>query len=199
MSGSSAQQGTSEHLSEFERPAYLDEWKKPTFLLEDYSFHTPLIKKHADVQFWAGNQIGFLTQAAIEELTQRGRTLDQAVEALKHDLREHFKTDTESFLKEHPIPERDRNARTIGHLIMKWEAALGVAGEIMVNTPERFVRRFYDPGDWYRLSTAAVIRVMLGGQGEGICLGVNPEYEFSLTRLSAAGDPFDEWMVEKRS
>lgn len=185
-------------LKAFERPDYLDRWKKPSFLLEDYAFNTPLIEKHRAVQFWAGNQIGFLTQAAIDELTARGRSTDDAIEALKRDLRDHFRLDTENFLREHPIKDSDRNARTIGHLIERWEAALGVVGETMINTPDRFIRRFYDPGDWYRLATADAIRVMLGGQGEGICLGVNPKFAFRLTRISASGDSVDEWMVERR-
>ncbi|HZD67654.1 MAG TPA: hypothetical protein VFA45_01640 [Actinomycetes bacterium] len=182
---------------QWHRPSYLDDWSKPAFLLEEYAFTEPLLQKHRDVQFWAGNQIGFLTEAAIEELASRGRSLEQVVEALKKGLRSHFRADTEQFLQRHPIAASDRNARTIGHLIMRWEAALGVAGEIMINTPDRFLRRFYDPGSWYKFATPAVIEIIRGGEGEGVCQAVNRDFTFRMNRISAAGDPFDEWVVER--
>ena len=74
---------TAPTLRQWSRPSHLDSRKRPAFLVEEHAFGAALLKKHADVQFWAGNQIGFLTQAAIEELTSRGRTQEQAVEALK--------------------------------------------------------------------------------------------------------------------
>jgi hypothetical protein len=185
-------------LTQWQRPEYLDTWNRLDFNVEEYAFKTPLIQKHRDVQFWAGNQIGFLTQAAIEELVSRGRSEEEAIDALKKNLREHFRQDAEAFLRQHPLDDKDRHARTIASLVMRWEAALGVAGETMVNTPERFVRRFYDPGDWYRFATPGVVRVMREGEGEGVCLAVNPKFTFRMTRISAGGDPFDEWTVERR-
>lgn len=184
-------------LREFERPAYLDTWGRPSFIVEEYAFKEPLIKKHADVQFWAGNQIGFLTQAAIEELMSRGHAADQAIEALKRHLRSYFREETVKLLEERGVPTEARDARTAGHLFMRWEAALGVAGEIMVNSPDLFIRRFYEPGDWYRLSSPDVIRIMLEGQGEGISTAVHPDLRFRVTNIAKAGDAFDEWEIRR--
>jgi hypothetical protein len=181
-------------LRQFERPSYLDTWGRPSFIVEEYAFKEPLIKKHADVQFWAGNQIGFLTQAAIEELVSRGRSTDEAISALKKNLRGYFHDETTRLLAEHEQPPA-RDARTAGHLFMRWEAALGVPGEIMVNSPDLFIRRFYDAGDWYRLSSPEVLRVILEGQGEGISKAVDPALRFRLTRIAKAGDAFDEWEI----
>jgi hypothetical protein len=190
-------QDTRQHggLKQWPRPEHLDRWTKPPFLLEEYAFKSPLIQKHGDVQFWAGNQIGFLAQAALEEIISRGRSEDEAIDALKRRLREHFRQDAESYLREHPIQDTDRHARTIASLILRWEAALGVAGETMINSPELYVRRFYSPGDWYRFMTPQVVRIVREGEGEGVCLAVDPNYAFRMTRISAGGDPFDEWVV----
>lgn len=186
-------------LEEWERPRYLDTWGRPNFIVEEYAFKEPLIKKHKDVQFWAGNQIGFLTQAAIEELVSRGRSTEEAIEALKKNLRQYFQQETTELLDEHEVPAAARDARTAGHLFMRWEAALGVPGEIMVNTPDLFIRRYYDPGDWYQLSSPEVIRVMLEGQGEGISQAVDPALRFRVTRIAKAGDAFDEWEIRRTS
>lgn len=196
--GATARTTRHSQLKQLVRPSYLDTWRRLDFNVEEYAFKTPLIQKHRDVQFWAGNQIGFLTQAALEELRSRGRSEEAAIEALKKYLREHFRRDAEEFLSQHPVSKKDRHARTIASLIMRWEAALGVAGETMINTPHRYLRRFYDPGDWYRFSTPQVIRVVREGEGEGVCLAVNSEFTFRMNRMSAAGDPFDEWVVEQR-
>jgi hypothetical protein len=185
-------------LQQWSRPEWLDRWRKPPYVVEEYAFNTPLIVKHRDVQFWAGNQIAFLTQAAIDELVSREMPLGEVEERLKAQLKEHFRRDALAFLEERPPGSWEANARTAGHLFMRWEGALGVAGEIMVNTPERFLRRFYDPGDWYRFASPAAARVMLCGVGEGIASAVRPDLTYRVNRLSCAGDPFDEWVIEPK-
>jgi hypothetical protein len=185
-------------LQQWPRPEWLDRWRKPPYLVEEYAFNSPVIVKHRDVQFWAGNQIAFLTEAAIAELVSRGLAPEDVVERLKRHLRAHFEKDALEFLEGRPPGSWERNARTAGHLVMRWEAALGVSGEIMVNTPDRFLRRFYDPGDWYRFASPAVARVMLCGVGEGIASAVRPDLTYRLNRLSCAGSPFDEWVIERK-
>ncbi len=182
-------------LKQWERPKYLDEWGPPPFQNEKYLFEEPMIKKHHDALVWAGMQIGFLMEAALEVLEEVGVPKAEAAEKLKSKLREARRKEAEELVREKNIPPEERNARTIGHLIMQWEAALGVSGEIMINTPTRFLRRFYGGDPWDRHLTALILDIM-GAEGEGLAQGINPKLTFRTNRYSCGGDAFDEWVVE---
>jgi hypothetical protein len=82
---------------------------------------------------------------------------------------------------------------------MQWEAALGVSGEIMINTPECFLRRFYGGDPWDRHLSPLILDIM-GAEGEGLAAGISGErLTFRTNRYSCGGDPFDEWVVERRT
>jgi hypothetical protein len=181
---------------QWERPSYLDRWGPPRFANEEYLFREPMIRKHQDALVWAGMQIAFLTQAALDELEAMGMSQEEAGERLKARLREARREEAEHFVEEQQIPPEERDARLIGHLIMQWEAALGVSGEIMVNTPDRFLRRFYGGEPWDRHLSALILDIM-GAEGEGFAQGVSGgRLTFRTNRYSCGGDPFDEWVVE---
>jgi len=182
-------------LKQWKRPEYLDKWGKPPFENEKYLFEESLLKKHRDALEWAGIQIGHLMQAALEEMEALGISKKDAAERLKRRLREARRKEAEEWVRQNNIPEEERNARTIGHLIMRWEAALGVSGEIMINTPERFLRRFYGGDPWDRHLTALILDIM-GAEGEGLAQGINPKLTFRTNRYTCGGDAFDEWVVE---
>jgi hypothetical protein len=181
---------------QWERPAYLDSWGPPPVQNERYLFREPMITKHHDALVWAGMQIGFLTQAALDELEAMGVAPEDAAERLKKRLRDARREEAERFVEERGIPEDQRDARLIGHLIMQWEAALGVSGEIMINTPDRFLRRFYGGDPWDAHLSALILDIM-GAEGEGFAQGVSGgRLTFRTNRYSCGGDPFDEWVVE---
>lgn len=182
-------------LKQWNRPAYLDKWGKPPFENEKYLFHETMYKKHHDTLTWAGMQIGYLMQAALDIFEEMGIPKEEAAEKLKKNLREARKKESEEFVHKKNIPKEERNARTIGHLIMQWEAALGVSGEIMINTPTRFLRRFYGGDPWDKKLTALILDIM-GAEGEGLAQGINPNLIFRTNRYSCGGDKFDEWVVE---
>lgn len=183
-------------LRQWERPEYLDRWGPPPFQNERYLFEEPMIKKHYDARVWAGMQIAWLTQACLDELENMGVSPEEAAEKLKARLREARKEEAEQLLEDENIPPEDRNARTIGHLIMQWEAALGVSGEIMINTPTRFLRRFYGGDPWDRHLSALILDIM-GAEGEGLAQGISGgKLTFRTNRYSCGGDTFDEWVVE---
>jgi hypothetical protein len=202
MSTSSADtQGSGSRQSpatrQWERPRYLDTWGPPPFYNERYLFQEPTVKKHHDALVWAGMQIAFLTQAALDELEAMGMSADDAADRLKKRLREARRAEAEKFIEEQGIPEDQRDARLIGHLIMQWEAALGVSGEIMINTPDRFLRRFYGGGPWDSQLSALILDIM-GAEGEGFAQGVSGgRLTFRTNRYSCGGDAFDEWVVER--
>jgi hypothetical protein len=185
----------SDKQRQWKRPGYLDTWGIPPFQNERYLFSEPMIKKHHDALLWAGMQIGFLMEAAIEVIVDLGGSKAEGMELLKKKLRDARRKEAEQLVKERNIPQEDRNARTIGHLIMQWEAALGVSGEIMINTPERFLRRFYGGDPWDRHLNALILDIM-GAEGEGLAQGINPKLTFRTNRYSCGGDAFDEWVVE---
>lgn len=186
---------TGKPTKHWKRPEYLDKWGPPAFQNEKYLFSESMITKHKDALEWAGMQIGYLMQAAIEVIAELGGDKREAVERLKSKLRDARKKEAEEMVREGRIPPDERNARTIGHLIMKWEAALGVSGEVMINTPERFLRRFYGGDPWDRHLNALILDVM-GAEGEGLAQGINPSLTFRTNRFSCGGDAFDEWVVE---
>jgi hypothetical protein len=183
-------------LRQWERPEYLDRWGPPAFKNEEYLFREPMLKKHYDAMTWAGVQIALLTQAAIDEMEDLGVPKDEVIARLKKRLREGRRREGERFVKERKIPPRERDARLIGHLIMQWEAALGVSGEIMVNTPTRFLRRFYGGKPWDDHLSATILDIM-GAEGEGLAQGISGgKLTFRTNRYSCGGDAFDEWVVE---
>lgn len=183
-------------LRQWERPGYLDAWGPPRFQNERYLFDEPMIRKHHDTRVWAGMQIAFLTQACLDELEEMGVAPEEAAERLKVRLREARRIEAEQFVEDNNIPPEERDARLIGHLIMQWEAALGVSGEIMINTPTRFLRRFYGGDPWDRHLSALILDIM-GAEGEGFAQGVSGgTLTFRTNRYSCGGDPFDEWVVE---
>jgi len=182
-------------LKHWERPAYLDNWGPPPFQNERYLFHETMLKKHYDALVWAGNQIAFLMQAALDVLVENGIPLEEASDKVRLKLREARRKEAEEWVRENNVPLEQRDARTIGHMIMQWEAALGVSGEIMVNTPTRFLRRFYGGEPWDNHLTALILDIM-GAEGEGLAQGINPKLTFRTNRYSCGGDPFDEWVVE---
>jgi hypothetical protein len=191
-----SQTGEARAIRQWERPSYLDTWGPPPFHNERYLFHEPTVKKHHDALVWAGMQIAFLTQAALDELAAMGMSAEDAAERLKNRLREARRAEAEKFIEEKGIPEDQRDARLIGHLIMQWEAALGVSGEIMINTPDRFLRRFYGGDPWDAHLSALILDVM-GAEGEGFAQGVSGgRLTFRTNRYSCGGDAFDEWVVE---
>lgn len=179
----------------WDNPNYMEDWGEPPFLNEEYLFADNWQQKHHDACEWAGNQIGFLMQAALDLFEEHGISRQEASEKLRTKLREARKKEAEQLVRELDMPPEERNARTVGHLIMRWEAALGVAGEIMVNTPTRFLRRFYGGDPWDRHLTALILDIM-GAEGEGLAQGINPRLVFRTNRFSCGGDPFDEWVVE---
>lgn len=188
--------GEAGELRQWERPEYLDRWGPPPFQNEKYLFEEPMLKKHYDAREWAGMQIAWLTQAALDELESMGVSPEAASKNFKARLREARRKEAEDFLKEHSIPEEDRDARLIGHLIMQWEAALGVSGETMINTPTRFLRRFYGGDPWDQHLSALILDIM-GAEGEGTAQGISGgSLTFRTNRYSCGGDPFDEWTVE---
>jgi hypothetical protein len=183
-------------LKQWKRPEYLDRWEPPPFKNEEYLFRESLLTKHYDGMTWAGTQIALLSQAALDELEAHGLTADQAAEKLKARLREGRRVEGEQFVRKNKIRPQDRDARLIGHLIMRWEAALGVAGEIMINTPTRFLRRFYGGKPWDDHLSALILDIM-GAEGEGLAQGISGgKLTFRTNRYSCGGDPFDEWVVE---
>lgn len=188
---------TTKGLKQWPRPRHLDEWGPPPFKNEQYLFESSMHQKLHDALEWAGNQIGFLTRAALEELKALGVSQEQAVEGLKKELREFRRKEGEEWVKKHDVPLAQRDARLLGHLIVRWEAALGVPGEIMVNTPDRFVRRFYKAEPWYKYMSPEVLSVMDAGP-EGLIAGINPEFVFHRDKAKAAGDKFDQWTVERK-
>lgn len=185
-----------QRLTQWERPSYLDEWGPPPFVNERYLFEEDMIRKHFDLRDWAGRQIAFIMQAAIDEIQELGLTVAEAREALMKRLRDGRRDEMEEHLKEDPIPEDRRDARTIGHGIMTFEGPLGVAGEIMINTPDRFLRRFYGGDPWDRHLTALILDIM-GAEGEGYAAAINPAFTFRTNRYSCGGDEFDEWVIER--
>ena len=114
-------------LRQWDRPAYLDEWGPPPFKNEEYLFRQPMLQKHFDAMTWAGIQIALLTQAALDTLEETGISAEEAAERLKERLRDGRRIEGKKFVEENNIPPEQRDARLIGHLIMKWEAALGVS------------------------------------------------------------------------
>lgn len=183
-------------LREWQRPAYLDSWGPPPFQNERYLFSEPTVKKHYDALVWAGMQIAFLSQAALDELESAGVAPERAAEGLKTRLRDARRAEAERLVEEQAIPEDQRDARFIGHLIMQWEAALGVSGEIMINTPDRFLRRFYGGDPWDARLSALILDIM-GAEGEGFAQGISGgRLTFRTNRYSCGGDAFDEWVVE---
>lgn len=183
-------------IKRWERPSYLDTWGKPRFENERYLFDEPMIKKHHDALVWAGMQIAFLTQAALDEFEVMGVPAQNVTDRLKARLRDARRVEAEKFMEEQQIPPEERDARLIGHMIMQWEAALGVSGEIMINTPDRFLRRFYGGDPWDAHLSALILDIM-GAEGEGFALGVSGgRLTFRTNRYSCGGDAFDEWVVE---
>ena len=182
-------------LKQWDRPGYLDSWGPPPFQNERYLFRETMLQKHYDALVWAGNQIAFLMQAALDVLVENGIPLEEASEKVRLKLREARRIEAEAWVRENNVPPEQRDARTIGHLIMRWEAALGVSGEIMINTPTRFLRRFYGGEPWDSHLTALILDIM-GAEGEGLAQGINPNLTFRTNRYSCGGDSFDEWVVE---
>lgn len=183
-------------LRQWERPAYLDEWGPPPFKNEEYLFRQPMLQKHFDAMTWAGIQIALLTQAALDTLEETGISAEEAAAKLKERLRDGRRIEGEKFVEENNIPPEQCDARLIGHLIMKWEAALGVSGEIMINTPTRFLRRFYGGKPWDDHLSALILDIM-GAEGEGLAQGISDgRLTFRTNRYSCGGDPFDEWVIE---
>jgi hypothetical protein len=183
-------------MRHMERPRYLDSWGPPFFKNEQYLFRETMLTKHQDAMKWAGVQIALLTQAAIDEMETLGLKQEEIIDRLKSRLREGRRREGEAFVKEHSIPPDQRDARLIGHLIMRWEAALGVAGEIMINTPTRFLRRFYGGRPWDDHLSATILDIM-GAEGEGLSQGISGgKLTFRTNRYSCGGDAFDEWVVE---
>jgi hypothetical protein len=183
-------------LRQWKRPEYLDRWGPPPFKNEEYLFREPMLQKHYDGMTWAGIQIALLTQAALDELEAHGLSAEEAAEKLKARLRDGRRIEGERFVKKNKISPADRDARLIGHLIMKWEAALGVAGEIMINTPTRFLRRFYGGKPWDDHLSALILDIM-GAEGEGLAQGISGgKLTFRTNRYTCGGDRFDEWVVE---
>jgi hypothetical protein len=187
---------SSETLNQWERPPYLDAWGPPPFLNERYLFEEDTMRKHYDLRDWAGRQIAFIMQAALDELGELGLSTGEARSVLMKRLRDGRRQEMEEHLKEHPIPKDQRDARAIAHSMMIFEACLGVAGEIMVNTPDRFLRRFYGGDPWDRHLTALILDIM-GAEGEGFAQAINPEFIFRTNRYSCGGDEFDEWTIER--
>jgi hypothetical protein len=186
---------TPEALGEWQRPPYLDEWGPPIFSNERYLFAEDMMVKHFDLRDWAGRQIGFIMSAAISELEKLGLSTYDARAALMRRLRDGRKKEMEETLKKAPIPDDQRDARAIAHSMMIFEACLGVMGEIMINTPDRFLRRFYGGDPWDRHLTALILDIM-GAEGEGFAAAINPRYTFRTNRYSCGGDEFDEWTIE---
>ena len=183
-------------LKQWDRPGYLDEWGPPPFKNEEYLFRQPMLQKHFDAMTWAGIQIALLTQAALDTLEETGISAEEAAERLKERLRDGRRIEGKKFVEENNIPPEQRDARLIGHLIMKWEAALGVSGEIMINTPTRFLRRFYGGKPWDDHLSALILDVM-GAEGEGLAQGISDgRLTFRTNRYSCGGDAFDEWVIE---
>jgi hypothetical protein len=180
---------------QWKRPDYLDSWGPPYFQNEQYLFREPMIKKHYDAMTWAGNQIGFLMQAAIEAIVETGGSKAKAMDLLKSKLREARKKEAQALMEEKKIPMEERNARLIANMCLQWEAALGVSGEVMINTPERYLRRFYGGDPWDKHLNGLILEIM-GAEGEGMAQGINPKLTFRTNRYSCAGDPFDEWVIE---
>lgn len=181
---------------QWQRPDYLDRWGPPPFKNEEYLFREPMLKKHHDAMTWAGVQIALLTQAAIDEMESLGLPQAEVIDRLKRRLREGRRREGERFVEEKGIPPEQRDARLIGHLIMQWEGALGVSGEIMINTPDRFLRRFYGGNPWDEHLSATILDIM-GAEGEGLAQGISGgRLTFRTNRYSCGGDPFDEWVVE---
>lgn len=144
---------------------------------------------------WTAHHIAYIMQSAIDALKDIGVSDEDARESLMKRLRDQRRKEVQEWLSENPLPEGERDARTAGLLIMQWEAALGVDGEIMVNTPERFVRRFYGGDPWSRHLTGLINDIM-GAEAEGFAQGVNPKLTFRTNRMSWIGDPYDEWVIE---
>jgi hypothetical protein len=184
-----------QRVKHWQRPSYLDSWGRPPFENERYLFSESLVQKHHDALEWAGMQIGFLMEAALNEFESLGISKQEAAEKLKKRLREERRKEAEEFIRQNDVPLEARDARYIGHLIMRWEAALGVSGEVMINTPTRFLRRFYGGDPWDRHLTGLILDIM-GAEGEGLSQGINPNLIFRTNRYSCAGDEFDEWVVE---
>ncbi|HZD67653.1 MAG TPA: hypothetical protein VFA45_01635 [Actinomycetes bacterium] len=187
---------TQEASPRWERPAYLDEWGPPPFLNERYLFEEDMMRKHFDLRDWAGRQIAFIMQAALDELAELGVPVSEAREALMRRLRDGRRQEMEEQLRAQPIPDDQRDARAIGHGVTTFEACLGVPGETMINTPDRFLRRFYGGDPWDRHLTALILDIM-GAEGEGYAAAVNPAFTFRTNRFSCGGDEFDEWTIER--
>jgi hypothetical protein len=75
-------------VKHWERPSYLDTWGPPKFQNERYLFREPDSRKHYDALIWAGNQIAFLMQAALDVLAEHGISEEEASEKLRLRLRE---------------------------------------------------------------------------------------------------------------
>lgn len=186
-----------EPTKHWERPSYLDTWGPPKFQNEKYLFREPTIKKHYDALVWAGNQIAFLMQASIDVLVDNGVPEGEASEKLRLRLREARRKEAAEFVHKNKLKPEDIDARTIAtEGILPWEAALGVSGEVMVNTPTRYLRRFYGGDPWDQHLSALILDIM-GAEGEGMAQGMSGgRLTFRTNRFSCGGDPFDEWVVE---
>lgn len=184
-----------EAMEQWERPAYLDEWGPPVFNAEAYLFREDMMRKHYDLREWAGRQIAFIMQAALDELTELGVSTGEARAALMRRLREGRKQEMEEELAQNPLPADQRDARAIGHSVTIFEGALGVPGETIISTPTRYLRRFYGGDPWDRHLTALILDIM-GAEGEGFAAAVNPQLTFRTNRYSCGGDEFDEWVIE---
>jgi hypothetical protein len=184
-------------IKHWERPSYLDTWGPPKFQNERYLFREPDRKKHYDALVWAGNQIAFLMQAALDVLGEHGIPEEEASEKLRLRLREARREEAEEFVRKNKLKPEDLDARTIAtEGILPWEAALGVSGEVMINTPTRYLRRFYGGDPWDQHLSALILDIM-GAEGEGMAQGMSGgRLTFRTNRFSCGGDPFDEWVVE---